>query len=268
MSVKAVSYIEAIKRKPGLLFHVGLAIIMVILSIGVWNSLEKVFPDGADLGKYAIVARISCIVLLIAIVVRASTDTAKRALILIVIATALEAGEFGCHWMYARELSSSRMAQAEIDRQKALNDSLADKNADRSKEVLSAMTEYNKSQSRLSQDDKEYYRSTGVRRNRKVGDVPSFADLGVVTNTQPSPTPTLQPTLVNGLNLSADHRVEAVIAPEAPLTEVQVLAKWTPRFVIAAILCLGLIFVGTGVVLASWEWDMDADGLKDAPGKV
>jgi phosphogluconate dehydratase len=32
--------------------------------------------------------------------------------------------------------------------QKALNDSLADKNADRSKEVLSAMTEYNKSQSR------------------------------------------------------------------------------------------------------------------------
>jgi len=168
MSVKSVSYIQAVKNKPGLMFHVGLFLVMVLLSVGVWRSLETVFPDGAELGKFAIVGRIGCILLLIAIAVRASSKTVKRALILIVIATALEAGEFGCHWMYARELSSSRMAQAEIDRQKVMGDALADKNAQRSSQVLDSLAKFNDSQSKLLQSVRNDYRSTGLKRNRKT----------------------------------------------------------------------------------------------------
>lgn len=263
MSVKSISYIQAVKNKPGLLFHVGLFLVMVLLSAGVWRSLDKVFPDGAELGKFAIVGRIGCILLLIAIAVRASSKTVKRALILIVIATALEAAEFGCHWMYARELSSSRMAQTEIDRQKVLSDGLADKNAQRSSQVLDSLTKFNASQSRLSQSDRDYYKSTGIKRNRKATDAPSFDQLGIVTNVQPTPQPTQVPVMVNGLNSSLT-RVEAVEQPETPLSEIQVLARWTPRFVLAAILALALVFVGTGVVIASWEWDMDGDGLADS----
>lgn len=263
MSVKTVSYIEAVKKKPGLIFHGALLCIMALLSAGVWRSLDKVFPDGAELGKIAIVGRIACIALLLAMVVRASNKTVKRALFLIVIATALEAAEFGCHWMYARELSSSRMAQAEIDRQKVFADSLADKNAERSEKVLGAMAEFNKSQSRLSQADKDYFRSTGVRRNRKVGEAPSFADLGVVTTNQVAATPTPAPVLVNGLNLQFARKTEALVESDVPLSEIQVLAKWTPRFVIAAILALSLVFVGTGIVLAGWESDMNGDGIAD-----
>lgn len=262
MSVKSISYIQAVRNKPGLLFHVGLFLVMVLLSAGVWRSLDKVFPDGAELGKFAIVGRIGCILLLIAIAVRASSKTVKRALILIVIATALEAGEFGCHWMYARELSSSRMAQAEIDRQKVLGDALADKNAQRSSQVLDSLTKFNASQSKLSQSDRDYYRSTGIKRNRKVSDAPSLDQLGIVTNVQPTPLPTQVPVMVNGLN-SPLARVEAVEQSDAPLSELQVLARWTPRFVVAAILALALVFVGTGVVIASWEWDMDGNGIAD-----
>lgn len=258
MSVKSISYIQAVKNKPGLLFHVGLFLVMVLLSAGVWRSLDKVFPDGAELGKFAIVGRIGCILLLIAIAVRASSKTVKRALILIVIATALEAGEFGCHWMYARELSSSRMAQAEIDRQKVLGDALADKNAQRSSQVLDSLTKFNASQSKLSQSDRDYYRSTGIKRNRKVSDAPSLDQLGIVTNVQPTPLPTQVPVMNSPL-----ARVEAVEQSDAPLSELQVLARWTPRFVVAAILALALVFVGTGVVIASWEWDMDGNGIAD-----
>ena len=268
MSVKTVSYIEAVKNKPGLIFHVGLFLVMVLLSVGVWRSLETVFPDGAELGKFAIVGRIGCILLLIAIAVRASSKTVKRALILIVIATALEAGEFGCHWMYARELSSSRMAQAEIDRQKVLGDVLADKNAQRSSQVLDSLAKFNASQSKLSQSDREYFRSTGIKRNRKTTDAPSIDQLGIVTNVQPTPLPTQAPALVNGLN-SSIARVETVEQPETPLSELQVLARWTPRFVLAAILALALVFVGTGVVIESWEWEMDGNGLADnIQGKI
>lgn len=262
MSVKTVSYIEAVKNKPGLIFHVGLFLVMVLLSVGVWRSLETVFPDGAELGKFAIVGRIGCILLLIAIAVRASSKTVKRALILIVIATALEAAEFGCHWMYARELSSSRMAQAEIDRQKVMGDALADKNAQRSSLVLDSLTKFNASQSKLSQSDRELFRSTGIKRNRKAADAPSFDQLGIVTNVQPTPLPTQVPALVNGLN-SSITKISQVEQADAPLSELQVLARWTPRFVLAAILALALVFVGTGVVIASWEWDMDGNGLAD-----
>jgi len=268
MSVKSVSYIQAVKNKPGLMFHVGLFLVMVLLSVGVWRSLETVFPDGAELGKFAIVGRIGCILLLIAIAVRASSKTVKRALILIVIATALEAGEFGCHWMYARELSSSRMAQAEIDRQKVMGDALADKNAQRSSQVLDSLAKFNDSQSKLSQSDRDYYRSTGIKRNRKTSDAPSLDQLGVLTVVQPTPLPTQVPAMVNGLNSSLT-RIETVEQPDVPLSELQVLARWTPRFVIAAILALALVFVGTGVVIASWEWDMDGNGIADdLEGKV
>jgi len=262
-SAKTISYIEAVKNKPGLLFHVGLFLVMVLLSIGVWRSLETVFPDGAELGKFAIVGRIGCILLLIAIAVRASSKTVKRALILIVIATALEAAEFGCHWMYARELSSSRMAQAEIDRQKVLDDGLADKNAQRSTQVLDSLTKFNASQSKLSQSDRDYFRSTGIRRNRKTTDAPSLDQLGIVTNVQPTPQPTQVPAMVNGLNSSVTKNSK-IEQPDVPLSELQVLARWTPRFVLAAILALGLVFVGTGVVIASWEWDMDGNGIADS----
>jgi hypothetical protein len=150
------------------------------------------------------------------------------------------------------------MAQAEIDRQKVLGDALADKNAQRSSQVLDSLTKFNASQSKLSQSDRDYYRSTGIKRNRKVSDAPSLDQLGIVTNVQPTPLPTQVPVMNSPL-----ARVEAVEQSDAPLSELQVLARWTPRFVVAAILALALVFVGTGVVIASWEWDMDGNGIAD-----
>ncbi len=262
MSVKAVGYIEAFKKKPGLLFHVALFVVMCILNVAVWRSLENVFPDGAELGKFAIVGRSLCIAILIAIIVRAADSTVKRALFLMVIAVALEAGEFGCHWMYARELSTSRMAQAETDRQLVRDNDLANQKAEREKGLLNALTGLNQSQSKLSQADAQLYRSTGIRKNRPVVD-PNKVIGGGVTSALPQPTATPSATWM----ASGQH--QAPVEDEKPLSELQVLAKWTPRFVIAAILCLVCVFVGTAIVLATWETDMNANGLADSlEGKV
>ena len=265
-SVKVVSYIEAVKNKPGIWFHVALFVVMMILNVAVWRSLNVVFPgQGSEMGKFAIVASALCILVVIAMIVRASAKTAKRALVLIVIATALEAAEYGCHWLYARELSASQQAQLEIDRQKVLNDGLADKNAERASQVLDKLADYNRSQSNLAKADADYYRRTGVRRTRKVGEIPSFEELGVVAN-RTAPTPTPQSVLVSALTMGNQQQVEV---PETPLTEAQVLAKWTPRFALAGILRLIFVFVGTAFVLASWEWDMNGNGIADSQeGKV
>lgn len=258
-SQKVVSYIEAVKKKPGLLFHVALFGVMCLLNIAVWRSLEKVFPDGAELGKFAIVGRSLCIVIVIAMIVRASKGTAKRALILMVVAVALEAGEFGCHWMYARELSTSRMAQAEIDRELVRDNDLANQKAERDKGLLNALTGFNQSQSKLSQADAQLYRSTGIKKNRPVVDPGKVIGVPTVGNAQP------QPTTAPSTSWSLASSQQVQTEPEKPLSEVEVLAKWTPRFVVAAILCLVCVFVGTALVLATWEWDMNADGLKDGP---
>jgi len=260
MSVRARSYIELAKNKPHLIFHLLLFCVMCYLAYGVWGSLSRVFPEGVELGQVAIVARLLCILGLLGMIVKASNKTVKRALILMVIVSGLEAAEFGCHWMYARELSSSRMAQAEVDRQKVLADSLADKNAQRTATVLDSLSKYNQSQSKLAQSDRELYRTTGQRRTRKVADTPSFEDLGVVTHSQPVARPTPESLMVNGLNSRITQDPPVV---ETPLSEVQVLAKWTPRFVLAAILALLFTFVGTGIVLAGWEWDVNGNGIAD-----
>lgn len=268
MSVKAVSYIEAVKKKPGLFFHIALFGVMCILNVAVWRSLEQVFPDGAELGKFAIVGRSLCIAILIAIIVRAADSTVKRALFLMVIAVALEAGEFGCHWMYARELSTSRMAQGEIDRQLVRDNDLANQKAKRDEGILSALAQFNQSQSKLNQSDAQLYRAAGVRKNRPVVDPGKVLGLerpvsDPRANPQPQPTP-----MVNGLSTSVAGVTlpsqQAPVEDERPLSELQVLAKWTPRFVIAAILCLVCVFVGTAIVLATWETDMNANGIADS----
>lgn len=255
--MKAVSYIEAIKKKPGLLFHLALFVVMCVLNVAVWRSLEQVFPDGAELGQFAIVARSLCIVILIAIIVKTANTTVKRALFLMVVAVALEAGEFGCHWMYARELSTSRMAQAEVDRQLVRDNDLANQKAEREKGLLNALTGLNQSQSKLSQADAQLYRSTGIRKNRPVVD-PNKVIGGGIT----SPLP--QPTATPGATWIASGQRQAPVEPEKPLSELQVLAKWTPRFVIAAILCLVCVFVGTAIVLALAEADVNANGIADS----
>lgn len=273
MKEKTISYVESIKKQPGLLLHLFLYGVMVVLMVGVWRSLEKVFPDGAELGKFAIVARALCLLILIIVAVRATKKTVGRALVLIVLAIALEVGEFGCHWMYARELSSSRMAQAEMDRQKVLNNELANEQAKRVEGVLGKLSDFNRSQTQMAQADTRLYQSTGIRRNRKTSDAPALESLGILTNNS-APVPASTPvSLVNGLVMSsgvqASPRVED--QPEVPLNEIQVLAKWTPRFVVAAILCLIVIFVGTGVVVNSWEWDRNGNDIDDADenlGKV
>lgn len=254
---KSVGYIEAIKKKPGLLFHVALFVVMCVLNVAVWRSLDQVFPDGAELGQFAIVGRSLCIAILIAMIVRAADSTIKRALFLMVVSVALEAGEFGCHWMYARELSTSRMAQAETDRQLVRDNDLANQEAARQQGVLSALTQFNQSQSKLSQSDAQLYRSTGIRKNRPVVDPNKVLGGGVTTSGLPQPTAT--PSAI--WMVSGQHQAPV---DEKPLSELQVLAKWTPRFVIAAILCLICVFVGTAIVLAMWETDMNANGIADS----
>lgn len=258
MNKQRQTYFEAMKSRPGLLFHLALFVVMCILAYGVWISLEKVFPEGADLGQIAIVARLACILVLIAMLVKATPKIVRRAALLIVIATALEAGEFGCHWMYARELSTSRQHQAEIDRQKVLDSELADKQAHRVEGVAAALAQYNASQAKLSQADTQYYRQTGVRRNRKINEVPGLDQLGVITSPSPTPTPAL---LSSALRSPLQSEMPSVVLP---LTEAQVLVKWTPRFVLAAILALIFVFVGTSALAANWEWDRNGNGINDA----
>ena len=255
--MKSVSYIEAIKKKPGLLFHLALFVVMCILNVAVWRSLENVFPDGAELGQFAIIGRSLCIAILIAIIVRAADSTVRRALFLMVLAVTLEAGEFGCHWMYARELSTSRMAQKEIERQMARDNDLANQDSGRKVELLSALTQFNQSQSKLSQSDAQLYRSTGIKKKRPEVDPNKLLGGGVTTNLSPTPTATPLPTW------TAPGALPKVIEDEKPLSELQVLAKWTPRFVVAAILCLVCVFVGTSIVLAKWETDLNANGIAD-----
>lgn len=269
--MKSVSYIEAIKKKPGLLFHVALFAVMCILNVAVWRSLDQVFPDGAELGQFAIVGRSLCIAILIAMIVRAANSTIKRALFLMVVSVALEAGEFGCHWLYARELSTSRMAQAEVDRQLVRDNDLANQEAARQQGILAALTQFNQSQSKLSQADAQLYRSTGIKKNRPVVDPNKvLKSTGAEQNVEEMLREG-KSGKVGGQTANNPQQSWALTTPhqappekEKPLSELEVLAKWTPRFVVAAILCLVCVFVGTAIVLAMWETDMNADGVADA----
>ena len=77
--------------------------------------------------------------------------------------------------------------------------------------------------------------------------------------------------MVNGLTmpLGSGVSVPSVLPRQQvrPLTPEEVPIKWSPWFLFGAMAVLGVVFCGAAYVAATWEWDMDADGLKDAPGK-
>lgn len=265
MNSRRLGYFEAVKKKPKLIFHVCLFLIMCWLSYKVATSLQTVFPDAVDLGQGAIIGRLACVAVLVAILVRASTRIIKMASFLLLIVVILEVGEFGCHWMYARELSASHLNQAEKDRQQDRQNEFASQNAARAKEALEAMAKFNQSQAALNNSDARYYQQTGRRVERKRAATPGLQDLGVIAATPTPYTATSEPQMVNGLGAIKSPAVSD--ASDEPLPQGKVLAKWSPRFVLMAILCLAFSFIGLAYTLYSWESDYDGDGLPDEPGK-
>ena len=274
MSPRVQQYINAAKNKPSILFHLGLFAVMTILNVAVWNSLERIFPgQGAEFGQTTIIASSICILMVIVAIVVASGKTIKRALVLIVLATLLEIGEYGCHWLYARELSAAEAARAVSNAQKTVNDGLATNNATRTIQVLDKLTEFNRSQAKLSESDSNYYKQTGVRINRKTQNAPSLESLGIVVNNEESKTDQgvkQPPVMTNSLNVTViatptpTPKPSETVSIAAAQTEEYIRFKWVERFAIAGILRLLVVFGGTALLLASWEWDWNGNGLNDA----
>lgn len=264
---KANQYIESIKNQPGTIFihfvHFALFAIMCFLSSKILNSLESVFPEGVDLGSGAIYGSLGCALILIIMLIRAPISILGMGLGLLVLMTAMEALEYGAHWMYSRELSSSKMAQAEIDRQTNNADALAGKNADRTERVVTALAEYNKTQTKLNESDAAYFARTGIRRSRKMGNLPSFEDLGLIVPGEPPPSPTPGQTgpVVMSSSLGA-IKTSVSDADAKPLTEVQVLAKWTPRFTWSAIGRLMSSFVLLAALVGLWHYRAHKNPIK------
>lgn len=265
MSQKAVSYIEAVKKKPGLLIHLSLFGVMCLLNYGVWESLESVLPESTGLGHKAIVGESVTVFIIIVMAVRGTSDVAKRALILLVAATVLTVFNFGIHWFYSRDLAMANKYVAYLNSQKVTDSNLANQQAQRVEGVLGKLTEFNKSQTQLSKADQAYYERTGQKRVRKVQLPPDINELGIIVNPSPSPTPV--PVQGNGLVVSGSQESIVKIQAAKPLTPDEVPVKWSPWFLFGAMSVLAVVFCGAAYVAATWEWDMDGDGLKDTPGK-
>lgn len=262
MSVKSVSYIEAAKKKPGLLIHIGLFITMCVLNDGVWESIAEVLPESAKLGHRMIIAESITVVIIIAMAVRGSRDVVRRALQLLVAVTAVTVFNFGVHWFYSRDTAMANKYVAFQNGQGVIESKRADEQAGRVGDVLGKLTEFNKSQTQLSNADKDYYTRTGLKRVRKVQTAPDIDQLGIIV--KPSPTPTPQPMMVNGLVMPGGTpaaEVKAVVM--RPLTPDEVSVKYSSWFLFGGLLALAVTFVGGAAVAAKWEWDWNGNGLAD-----
>lgn len=254
MSVKSVSYIQAVKNKPGLLIHLALFGVMCVLNHGVWESLDEVLPESSSLGHKAIIGESITVFIVIVMAVRGTAAVVKRALILLVAATVLTVFNFGVHWFYSRDLAMANKYVGFQNGQKAVENELANAQAARVGEVLGKLTEFNNSQAKLSREDQAYYNRTGQKRNRKVQSAPDIGALGIIT--QASPTPTPQSAL---LGSTQKQPVDVV----KPLTPEEVPVKWSPWFLFGALAVLAVVFCGATYVAATWEWDINANGIPD-----
>lgn len=262
MSVKSISYIEAAKKKPGLLIHLGLFVTMCVLNDGVWESVAEVLPESAKLGHRMIIAESITVLIIIAMAVRGSRDVVRRALQLLVAVTAVTVFNFGVHWFYSRDTAMANKFVAYQNKQGVVDSQRATEQAGRVKEVFGAMTEFNKSQEKLSNADAKYYATTGQRRERKTQSAPNFEQLGIIV--PPSPTPTPQPVLANGLVMpNGTPAAEVKIVEVKPLTPDQVSVKYSPWFLFGGLLALAVTFVGGAAVAAKWEWDWNGNELAD-----
>lgn len=265
MNKQRISYIEAVKRKPGFLIHVALFGVMCLLNYGVWESLESVLPESAGLGHKAIVGESITVFIIIVMAVRGTADVAKRALVLLVTATVLTVFNFGIHWFYSRDMAMANKYVAYQNGQGEVDSKRATEQAGRVEGVLSKLTDFNKSQERLSKADADYFSRTGQKRSRKVQSAPDLNDLGIIV--KPSPTPTPQAAMTNGLAVSGSGAPVAVVVK--PLTPEEVPVKWSPWFLIGAISVLAVVFCGAAYVAATWEWDFNGNGIADnVEGKV
>jgi len=261
MSVKTVGYIEAAKKKPGLLIHLALFLTMCILNEGVWDSIAEVLPESAKLGHRMIVAESITVVVIIAMAVRGSRNVVRRALQLLVAVTVVTVLNFGIHWFYSRDLAMANLNANAIHEDAAQKSELADKQAGRVNQVLGSLTEFNKSQERLSKADSDLYQRTGQKRIRKTTTAPDLNTLGIIVPASPTPTPV--PATVNALSTGGTIKTAPVV-DEKPLMPVDVPRKWGPWFLIGGLLALAVTFVGAAAVAAKWEWDWNANGLNDA----
>lgn len=263
MGVKAVSYIQAVKSKPGFLIHLALFGVMCLLNFGVWESLESVLPESAGLGHKAIIGESITVFIVIVMAVRGTAEVAKRSLILLVAATVLTVFNFGVHWFYSRDLAMANKFVAYQNNQSAVESQRATEQAWRVEGVLGKLTDFNKSQERLSKADADFYVRTGQRRVRKIQAAPDLNDLGVIVKPSPSPTP--QSAMVNGLIMpgsSAASEEKAVAV--RPLMPDEVPVKWSPWFLFGALSVLAVVFCGATYVAATWEWDMNGNGVADS----
>lgn len=263
MSVKSVSYIQAVKGKPGLLIHLALFGVMCYLNSGVWESLESVLPESAALGKKAIVGESITVFIIIVMVVRATASVAKRALILLVAATVLTVFNFGVHWFYSRDLAMANKYVAYQNNQSAADSQRATEQAGRVENVLTKLIDFNKSQAQLSRADQDYFSRTGHKRVRKIQPALDIDQLGILV--KPSPTPAPQPVMVNGLAMPAGTvpAAEVKITGIRPMTPDEVPVKYSPWFLFGAIAVLAVVFCGATYVAATWEWDMNGNGIAD-----
>lgn len=253
MGVKAVSYIQAVKSKPGFLIHLALFGVMCLLNFGVWESLESVLPESAGLGHKAIIGESITVFIVIVMAVRGTAEVAKRALILLVAATVLTVFNFGVHWFYSRDLAMANKFVAYQNNQSAVESQRATEQAGRVEGVLGKLTDFNKSQERLSKADADFYARTGQRRVRKVQAAPDLNDLGIIVKPSPSPSPTPQ-------SAASEEKAVAV----RPLMPDEVPVKWSPWFLFGALSVLAVVFCGATYVAATWEWDMNGNGVADS----
>lgn len=268
-SVKVKSYIEAVKGKPGLLVHLGLFAVMCVLNVGVWDSLAEVLPESVELGHKAIIAETVTVFIVICMIVRASSDVAKRALVLLVATTVVTVFNFGVHWFYSRDLAMANKYVNYLNGQKVVDNNLANQQAGRVGEVLDKLTGFNKSQTALAKADQEYYKNTGQKRNRKIVSAPDLNQLGIIVNPSPTPAPSPGP-MVNGLSTSTvggtlgQEPVKEPVKKIVPLTPDEVPVKYSNWFLIGGILALAVTFIGAAYVAATWEWDWNGNGLADS----
>jgi hypothetical protein len=219
------------------------------------------------LGHKAISGESITVFIVIVMAVRGTAKVAQRALILLVAATVVTVFNFGIHWFYSRDLAMANKYADYLTGQKVNDSNLADKQAGRVSEVLGKLTDFNKSQTQLSQADRAYYNQTGQKRNRKVQNAPDLSQLGIIVS--PSPKPAQDGVMMNGLSPgTVSHSPTVPEKAIAPLLPSDVPVKWGVWFLLGALVALSVVFCGAAYVAATWEWDMNADGLKDTPGKA
>lgn len=256
MNTKDFSKVK-IGKVPLLIHLAAWGLLVCVPAYYLWPSMVDVFAEARDLAHGSLLMMVFGNLLLLCIVVVATSKVKRRALGLTVVSGLLLAGNYAGHWLMKRDLATARVAVAQKEAKLTLDSRLKTEEAERQAKLLDSAAKYNATAAVADRAAIEVSRRNGTRAiaPRK----PIELNLTSLTSGQMSATPTPTPSSAMSLLAPAPEEKTAV-SYESPE---QVYMGWKNWLAFTAIFELLVTLGGIAWLVASWEWDLNGNGIAD-----